>query len=77
MRLATRLCVAPIALVSLVAANRQWFKARVGFPRCETDLDHSVCAYALAERPPGRGTVSITQRLPSTCPSGVRSGAPA
>ena len=48
-RLATRLCEAPVALVSLVAADRQWFKARVGFPHCETDLDRSVCKFALAE----------------------------
>ncbi|BAR47158.1 MULTISPECIES: sensor histidine kinase [Methylobacterium] len=37
------------ALVSLVAANRQWFKARAGFPLCETALDASVCVYALSE----------------------------
>lgn len=48
-RLATRLCAAPVALVSLVAADRQWFKARIGFPLCETDLNRSVCAHALAE----------------------------
>ncbi|WCS23795.1 GAF domain-containing protein [Methylobacterium sp. NMS14P] len=48
-RLATRLCATPVALVSLVAVDRQWFKARVGFPRCETDLDGSVCKFALAE----------------------------
>ena len=48
-RLATRLCATPVALVSLVAADRQWFKARIGFPPCETDLNSSVCAHALAE----------------------------
>ncbi|MEH3144007.1 MAG: PAS domain S-box protein [Methylobacterium frigidaeris] len=48
-RLATRLCAVPVALVSLVAADRQWFKARVGFPHCETDLDRSVCKFALPE----------------------------
>ena len=48
-RLATRLCATPVALVSLVAADRQWFKARVGFPHCETDLDSSVCKFALVE----------------------------
>jgi PAS domain S-box-containing protein len=48
-RLATRLCHAPTALVSLVADNRQWFKARIGFPDCETDLNSSVCAYVLTE----------------------------
>ncbi len=48
-RLATRLCATPVALVSLVAADRQWFKARVGFPPCETSLNASVCAHALVE----------------------------
>ena len=48
-RLATRLCAVPVALVSLVAADRQWFKAKVGFPHCETDLDRSVCKFALPE----------------------------
>ncbi|OAH25870.1 hypothetical protein AX289_31150 [Methylorubrum populi] len=47
--LARRLCDAPVALVSLVDRNRQWFKARAGFPPCETDLDRSVCKFALAE----------------------------
>ena len=47
--LATRLCAAPIALVSFVAADRQWFKARINFPDCETDLDRSVCQYVLDE----------------------------
>ncbi|WP_298961146.1 GAF domain-containing protein [uncultured Methylobacterium sp.] len=48
-RLATRLCAVPVALVSFVAADRQWFKARLGFPPCETDLDSSVCRFVLAE----------------------------
>ncbi len=48
-RLAARLCATPVALVSLVAADRQWFKARVGFPDCETDLNSSVCKFALTE----------------------------
>ena len=48
-RLATRLCAAPVSLVSFVAADRQWFKANVGFPQCETDLDRSVCKFVLPE----------------------------
>ncbi|TNC13025.1 PAS domain S-box protein [Methylobacterium terricola] len=47
--LARRLCAAPVALVSLVDRERQWFKARAGFPPCETDLDRSVCKFVLAE----------------------------
>ncbi|PIK74800.1 histidine kinase, partial [Methylobacterium frigidaeris] len=48
-RLASRLCDTPIALVSLVAGTRQWFKARTGFPLPQTDLSRSVCAHALAQ----------------------------
>ncbi|WP_393958229.1 GAF domain-containing protein [Methylorubrum sp. POS3] len=47
--LARRLCAAPVALVSLVDRDRQWFKARAGFPPCETDLDRSVCKFVLSE----------------------------
>jgi PAS domain S-box-containing protein len=47
--LARRLCGVPVALVSLVDRDRQWFKARAGFPPCETDLNRSVCKFALAE----------------------------
>ena len=46
--LATLICDAPVALVSFVTGDRQWFKARHDFPRRETDLDSSVCAHALS-----------------------------
>lgn len=44
-RLATRLCDTPIALISLVAADRQWFKAKAGFEPCETPIEQSVCKH--------------------------------
>ncbi len=47
--LAAQACDAPVALVSLVDRDRQWFKARLGFPRDETDLDSSICRFVLAE----------------------------
>lgn len=37
----------PIALVSLVDADRQWFKARVGLDACETGRDISFCGHAI------------------------------
>ena len=49
-RLAGQLCEAPIALVSLVDADRQWFKARVGLDIAQTPRDASFCAHALAAR---------------------------
>ena len=47
--LARHICHTPVALVSFVAIDRQWFKARVGFDGCQTDLASSVCAHALIE----------------------------
>lgn len=47
-QLASLVCDTPVALVSLVAGDRQWFKARVGFPLSETALNASVCSHTLA-----------------------------
>ncbi|ETX30617.1 histidine kinase dimerization/phosphoacceptor domain -containing protein [Roseivivax isoporae] len=41
------LCDVPIALVSLVDRDRQWFKARDGFDLPETPLDQSICSYTI------------------------------
>ena len=38
----------PIATISLVDQNRQWFMARVGMPVCETARDISFCGHAIA-----------------------------
>lgn len=44
---AALLCRTPIALLSLVDASRQWFKARVGLPDPETARKDAFCAYAI------------------------------
>ena len=49
-RLASMICETPVALVSFVSFDRQWFKARVGFDSCQTPLDQSVCAHVVAGR---------------------------
>jgi len=50
-RLAKRLFNVPIALVSLVDADRQWFKSCVGLPEgmTETPRDVSFCAHAILD----------------------------
>jgi diguanylate cyclase (GGDEF)-like protein len=46
-RLARRLFGVPIAVVSLVDANRQWFKSCIGLEASETSRDVSFCAHAI------------------------------
>lgn len=47
--LAAIVCDAPIALISLVDEDRQWFKARIGLTVEETSRSVSFCSRAIAE----------------------------
>ncbi len=49
-RLARRLFDVPIALVSLVDSNRQWFKSVQGLVATETPRDISFCGHVVADR---------------------------
>jgi hypothetical protein len=47
--LAARICEAPIAMITLVDEDRQWFKAKLGVTVNETSRDISFCAHAIAQ----------------------------
>jgi PAS domain S-box-containing protein len=48
--LAARICQTPVALVTLIGRDRQWFKARVGTELQETPRSLAFCNYPVAEK---------------------------
>ncbi|MGV3587547.1 MAG: GAF domain-containing protein [Adhaeribacter sp.] len=47
--LAAYICDTPIALITLLTHDRQWFKARIGVSLAETPRCHSFCQYAIEQ----------------------------
>lgn len=61
-RMAKRIFDVPIALVSIVDENRQWFKSCMGLDAEETHRDISFCGHAIL----GNGTFVIPDALEDT-----------
>lgn len=73
-QLAAELSECPIALVSLVDCDRQWFKSAIGVNVRETSRELAFCAHAiLREQPFIVGDASIH---PLTCDNGLVTGPP-
>ena len=51
-RLAARTFGVPVALISLLDENRQWFKSRVGLEVCQTGREEALCALVVESDAP-------------------------
>lgn len=51
-KLAATICGTPIALVTLLDADRQWFKANIGLDITEMSREQAFCSYAIEDDAP-------------------------
>src|SRR5690349_15616261 len=46
-RMAASICDTPMALITLIEKDRQWFKSNIGMDGTETKREESFCQYAI------------------------------
>ena len=48
-RMASMICGTPIASITLIDAERQWFKSEIGLGKSQTPISASICAHVVLE----------------------------